>query len=454
MAVLPNIHSSAQIVRTLLSLVLAIALPVAAGCGHRCKQIRQQFDEAKSAELAPGGASNDSAAPQIALSVRTSYLENSGRRLVGDAIEAFLSRTRSLEVGGVRPVEVTASPELRKFSISRAKDGCPSCFRLEGVFGGELTVEMAALGTRTVPIETAFDFIAPLKLEPNPDGPGGSLSIDLGEAARHEGAPLTIELSGLRNSWRTTIERLLASRLAESLFDHLKPVRIVDFETPDFGLDSFEIQPRTIEISEDDDYATALFSISLPLSQAPDAVELAAASRPKGDRDVGLAAPHALIPAAVAVAFRENEIGRRYTKAGKADPSGPIRVTLDALRPAADSDRNRLGFELHFDAWKYSEPPPCYRLDGVARGALRVRGRELDVTLDRVAFTRGRDGLEAEDWSSAEFLDFEKNILRATLDASNLAFIPEDVELTDLAVRAEGGFISMTAAASVGNPTD
>lgn len=456
-------------------LVVALAAALLAvpslSCGPTCKEVRSAFQAAKAAELAESdrpdtnsgdsadekGSNDDTASdqPHFAVGARTRFFERRADALISEAIEQFVASARSLEVAGAKAIRVSATPTVREVDISRASDSCDHCFRLTGALEGSLDIEIPVLGSRSVPMEGTFDFVAPVDVRPGSES-GGALVVDLGELARHEAAPIAISLADLRKSWRQTIEKILSSTLTDELADQLEPLPVVTFETPDFGIDGLDLRPTGVRISETGEQITALFSTSLSMRDEPGADRLAAAASPAEGRELGLAFPQRFVAAAVAFGFRAGSIPRRYGRDGTSDEEGTLHVAVEEFQLSPDDKSEdaadaALPFSFGFRAFHLPESGSCHWFDGSTSGTAEVSDTSAKVSVDGVEFTDASTsdfGLNAANWAAAQFLESGAAVAEASLDGENLGFPGGDISLDSLSLRAKDGFVTLSAARS------
>ena len=434
------------------AVVVTLVAALGAGCGVTCKQVSSQYEKAKAAEIARTSGAGESAfsEPHFAVGVRTTLLQKLSERLVGGAIEKVVAASRSLDVAGAKPLAVESIPRVESLELDRREEACEHCFRISGDLGGTLEVDIPVLGKRKVPMSGDFQFVAPFDIGPGEQEGTGALYLDLGEAARENAAPIAISVSGLRDTWKHTIEKVLSSQLADNLLGKLEPVRLVSFDMPDFGLESVALSPAGLSIDPDGEAVRLLIATNLPVRNAPKAAALAAAAAPAADRNLGVAFPMELVVAGVAHGMRNGAIGRNYTLSGETRADGPVRVTLDSFTAtAADADGPR-DWNLDFRAFHLPDGGPCYWFDGRAAGDIAVDESTVDVTLDDVEFTdtsRSNLSLKVANWASAKFLRSGVRIARASLAGKNIKLADGEYTLSKLTVALKSGLVTLSALA-------
>lgn len=435
---------------------ICLALP-SLNCGLTCKQLQTEYEKAKAGEVPE---SEDQSADEkegespahIAVGVRTKLIENLASELVGGTIETVVETSRTLDVGGAKALQVRSIPKVKEFELDRREDACRHCFRISGKLDGSLAVKIPVLGDREVPLNGEFQFVAPVTVGPGPADGTGALFLDLGEAIRENAAPIVISVGGLRESWQHTIENILSTELADSLFEKLEPVRLLTFKTPDLGIPGFSIEPVGLEIDEEGEAIRLLVSTNLPLRMPPDASKLASAATPAEDRNLALAVPPDFVVAGVARAFRRGDVGRRYTTKGEESSEGPVHIALRNFQPKKDdAAKNAIGYSFGFDAFHLAEPAgPCFGFQGVATGKLNVEKSNIRVSLDDVTFTDTPNSdvvLDAANWMSAKFLKSGAKIAEASLAKQNIELPTGKYDFAKLQLRAEAGFLTLSALA-------
>lgn len=450
--------------------VAALLLAGPFGCRRKCKNLEEQYRQALqdqrafAADRLPSSTERlDEDTPlDLVGSLSMGYLNRATDRAMRKWVKSALETVETIDVAGVKPVSVSVEPDLADIDIKTASDVCDHCFRVRATLDGRAGVDVPVLGERQADLNGTLNLVVPLILgpaehaedtqkakidagngggEPN-DGEQtenvvGALKFDFGRLLQ-EGKPLAIEgLEGLPGTWSRVLRGALESRLSSMLLENLPPIAIANFETPNVGLDGFELAPVGLAVDPANDRIIAGFRTNLPIegtslskfrNQLP--------RRDAEDRpvDVSFALPAALVPAAVRAGIRTESIPRRYTTAGIASESGALRpMPLDLVlgTPHAPKDRKNAGktsvelpMDFNFRTWRLPTNGVCLTLHGRAQLRLVAEDTTLAVRVDEVSFdeTSGSDlALKVANWRSNRMLEAGEQVLRESLAEHNLA---------------------------------
>lgn len=416
--------SSHPAIVLLLLAALAVVPWSLAGCSNQaCVKVKQGYEQALQqegqAQLQQVEADAAAVAPAPAAAAGQAVAGAKAPVHVGVAIryellnEIIGRTTQALLTTGLQVAKSQLKLDAMKIDFSvtgkpldlevTAADACDHCFRITGKLGGGLKINSPIL-QNSIPLRGEFSFVAPVQLQPDPEG-GARLMLDLAEVARYtKGAIIEPELKQLPPAITRVVELPLTRALTEQLMASLEPVELFDYRGPDLGVEGLEIVPATLRSDAASKTLFVGFATNLP--GMDDAMEPVAALE-QGE-SLALSVHPQMVLHALRILMNKGKVPRSYTLQGEASPQGTANVVLTSLRTGAVGGGQAEGLALGFKGFNVADGGPCFWFDAVARMRAAIRDGKVVVEVQEVNFTNSSlPGVVQQfgNWASAAFIE-------------------------------------------------
>ena len=433
--------------------LIACASLWGSGCAQQCKQMSADYErtlarEAALEQTAQEAPALPTMATHVGLGVRLDLISALALTLLGEQVGPLLKLVTKIPLGAGQVVDVNlnGAPINLRFEQDSA---CPQCFRLAGELGGSLTVVLPVLGKQTLPLGGSLRLIAPIVFE-TVGQDTIRVKLDTQKFVDYaQSAILNLDIKQLPDSWVDALKQPLTTRLIAQLSQQLKPINLLTFQSPDFGVKGLRLMPSSMAFEPTKKALFLGFTTNLPGIAADEGLDIQSAVSFQGDENVAMAIQPHIIPTLVTLLMKDGQIPRRYTTDGKADEAGPAHITLSAFsfagqRSAATAAPTATGsprsshlyaqgssgpqsrldqaqpspMSLGFRAWNLLGAA-CFWFDAVVSGDVTLQDRVLTVELQDIKLTDASiapsliKGLV--NWRTAQFLQETKTLMTRTL---------------------------------------
>jgi hypothetical protein len=446
-----------------------MAALLASGCEENCTSSERAYRSALAAERTSlvdlEGLSGDSPA-QFGLALKAELIGDIADIVIQPVIDAALTVGASVRIDGER-VELNTVGQTVDLDIS-ADPACDHCFRISAGLGGSVVADIPNWGQERADLGGSVAIVAPLLLERG-ETSDAALKLDLPAFVDVGRSSLSARLGGISDDAADLLEGPVTDFLLEILQRKLRPVTLVEFDAPSFGIPGFEILPVQLVTDDTTGAVFAGFATNIEALNTPGAVGVAPITDLGADENLALAFHPGIISHSLSLLMNDGQVARTYDLSGNADDGGNTHVTLDGFRVGADvlegsNDGYDAGFEddaaanmsvdagsstpaldnppdmpfaLGFDVFNLSNRDGfCFGFGAEAVGGVSVRDSALTVDLIDVRFTDQvlqRNLVNLTNWMDADFVQTSRTLVSQSLDEATVT-----VPGTNLSVGAVG----------------
>lgn len=474
--------------------VLAGALAlVASGCeqveqelARRCRVAQTDYEESldeERTELAEPTSEGDAQSRRrthFGLTLSDELVSQLADFAVDPVVEGALALASTVSIEGQR-VSLESEGDVVDIAVE-ADEACDHCFRLGVQLGGAIVARFPGGSTRRATLGGSMGLVAPLVVGEG-DGKSSAVKFDLGEAADLAAVSVEPSLRGISpefaDALRAPLSRLLRNRLTE----RLKPVTLVEFDGPSFGIEGFELTPTRLRSSEEAGAVFVGFGTNVAALNEGDVPSLPDVTG-LGEREhVALSFHPGLVWRTLSLLIERGRVARRYSRGGEAASTGPFRVTLSGFRPGEENETSVDGeFDaesrdatveagrtdaagaggagetgapagLDFGIHRFQAGGVCFSATARALGSIGVDNDKLQASLDDVEITSGglAEGiLSTESWSTAQFLGKTEELVQASLATDNLTVPGTTLAVGPVGVDVRSDAVVLRGRSSVG----
>ena len=349
------------------------------GCGSDCKKLKSECNQVieRAAKLNPKVGEEEL---HFALILRDAFLEEVAQKSVISMVEKGLKIKTKLSIGGGKKIAVSTLPKIKNLKI-RADKACDHCIRISGALSGKASIEVPILGKQNLPLHGNLSIVAPLKFVPAQSG-RSAIEIDFSKAIQYNPRFLSLTLKQIPPTWSRVISSSFSKQAIKEVARQLKPVRIFEFENPNFGINNLKIAPRLVKTEPKNHTIFIGFTTNLATRKKGKGLRLRTELSRKANIGIGID-PRLFGPAS-SLLMASGKIPRRYSKNGKGDPKGPIRITMKDFE--LREGKGKLPAKISFRYWQLPDEGTCLWADveaaatlGVERGKIALRMKEFRV---------------------------------------------------------------------------
>jgi len=433
------------------ALLAFVWVTTTAGCASECKRLRAKYHAVVAAEK-PFVKTTDAKADmplQFGVAMRDRVLDDIVDRALAAKLDDALDFADSVALASGKKIAIQTRGKLVDIEL-HADGSCPSCLRVEGRLDGTIRAKLPVLPAQTVPLDGTVTLVAPVVFA-RTEGGGGALKLDLAQVARIGKSRIDPRLTRLPATWAKVLERPLARMVLQAVTSDLNPITLMKYGGPDLGIDGLEVLPAKLVTDAKTRVIFAGFTSNLA---ADTGAGLSPRTKLPADRDVAFAVhPSVAVPALIAM-LRAGKLARRYDAHGKADPSGPVRVTIDSLAVAPREGDGGYPFSMGFELWNLPESGKCYRANVAATGTVGVQKTTARVDVEDVEL---RDStlpgvvIALANWANSHVVEAGQKTIEKSLDRRAFAFPGGAVSLRAADVDVAPDAIWMTGRVKVGD---
>lgn len=418
-----------------LMLILTVALAwLQTGCAQQCKKVSSDYEQALTQEAALAQeAPKPDMATHIGMGIRFDLVSQIAQRLLGDQLDGVLALATKLPLGGGKVVDIDLKGKPINLSFAR-DSSCAQCFHLTGDLSGSLTVTIPILGKQTIPLGGNLKLIAPIVFEQLANNKI-MVKLDTKKFVDYAQNAINLELKQLPESWATAIKQPLTSKLIAALSERLKPIDLIAFKSPDFGIKGILITPSALAFEPSKNAIFLGFTTNIPGITQDRGLDINKAVSFGDNENLSIAFQPELIPSIITILMKDGVIPRRYTTDGKADEAGPAHVTLNSFAitasasegatttPQAPSQGAKASSQsgplsINFRSWNLLGAA-CFWFDAAVSGDISLVDKKLKIDLQKIELTDASIApsliKRLVNWKTAQFLEESKNLIEKTL---------------------------------------
>lgn len=419
-----------------LLLILTIALAwLQTGCAQQCRKVSSDYEQAltQEAALAQEPPKPDMAT-HIGMGIRFDLVSQIAQHLLGEQLDGALALATKLPLGGGKVVDIDLKGAPINLSFAR-DNSCAQCFHLAGDLSGSVTVTIPIIGKQTIPLGGNLKLIAPIVFEQLANNKI-MLKLDTKKFVDYAQNAINLELKQLPESWATAIKQPLTNKLIAMLSERLKPIDLISFKSPDFGIKGILITPSSLAFEPTKKAIFLGFTTNIPGITTDRGLDINKAISFGDNENISIAFQPELIPSIVTILMKDGVIPRRYTTDGKADEAGPAHVTLnsfaitasgstgasttspDAPTSGAKASTTSGPLAINFRSWNLLGAA-CFWFDAAVSGDISLVNKKLKIDLQKIELTDASIApsliKRLVNWKTAQFLEESKNLIEKTL---------------------------------------
>jgi hypothetical protein len=456
----------------LVVLLASAAALLASGCEETCTSSERSYRRALAAErtslVDQEDLSGDSPA-QFGLALKTEFIGDIADFVIQPVIDAALTVGSSVQIDG-RRVDLRTEGQAVDLDVS-SDSACDHCFRVSAGLGGTLVADIPNWGQERANLGGSLAIVAPLLLERG-ESSDAALKLDLPAFVDVGRSSLSARLGGISDDAADLLEGPVTDFFFEILQRKLRPVTLVEFDAPSFGIPGFEVLPVQLVTDDAAGAVFAGFATNIEALNVPGALGVAPITDLGADESLALAFNPAIISHSLSLLMNDGQVARTYDLSGNADQRGDSHVTLDGFRVGHDlldspDDRYDAGYDasfeadaanmsvdagtstpgrqdspdipfaLGFDVFNLSSREGfCFGFGAEAVGGVSVRDNALSVDLIDVRFTNQtlqENLVDLTQWMDADFVLQSRTLVNQSLDKATVT-----VPGTNLSVGAVG----------------
>lgn len=423
--------------RSLLLSILLVTLSAwwQTGCAQQCKKVTTDYEQVLSQEATlTEQAPQPDMATHVGLGIRFDIINQIAQRLLGQQLDGVLDLATKLPLGGGKVVDIDLKGKPLNLSFARDAS-CERCFHLTGDLGGSLSVTIPILGKQTIPLGGSLKLIAPIVFEQLANNKI-IIKLDTKKFVDYAQNAINLELKQLPETWAQAIKQPLTNKLIAKLTEQLKPIELLSFQSPDFGIKGVQFTPSALAFEPTKKAIFLGFTTNIPGIATDRGIDLNKAITFSDNENLAVALQPELIPTIVTLLMKEGAIPRRYTTDGKADEAGPAHVTLNAFhigaaqanvgatttpttpQDGAQASSSTNPLEINFRAWNLLGAA-CFWFDALVAGDITIENKVLKVSLQSIKLTDASIApsfiKNVVNWKTAQFLEETKNLITKTL---------------------------------------
>ena len=423
--------------------LLALLATTQWSCAQQCAQIKRGYEsalesEARVIEDQPLGAGMPT---HLGVALRYELVGEVARALLVRSLGEQLDLSQDISIGSGKNIPVKLDSDAINLGFE-ADASCATCFRITGDLGGVATLTIPVLGVKTIPLNGAFNLIAPIQFDAQPDGEV-KVRLDMAQIAEQSGSFLSLDLNGLPEAIGRALKQPLTEELFKRFVGRLKPVELFSFRAPQFGIKGVKVFPSELKLIPAQRALFLGFTTNLPGVAAGAGLSADKAIAFGQGENIAVALQPSILSGVVSALMQQDVIPRRYTMQGQSSVQGPAHVTLNRVAlgqsgggGGGGAAAEREPIDVGFRAWNLfggEQGGPCFWFDALVKGVVSLEDKRLKVDLSQIELVDASvaPGLiqALASWKKAEFLQKTRTLIETTLSEPNLT-LPGGATLT------------------------
>ena len=441
---------------------------------RRCQESEATYNQAladEETELAERKAlpDDDKRPAHFGLTLSNNLLSNLANVAVEPVIKGVLEIASTVEVGG-QSVDLETDGDIVDLTLA-SHDACDHCFRVGADLGGGLIADIPGSGRQRANLNGTAQLVVPLILTRG-DEKSSAVKLDFRQLAEIGASNVVARIDGIDRDWEEKLRGPLSDLILRVLDRELKPVTLVEFDGPSFGLKGFELAPVALTSDGDNGSVFAGFSANVAALNEESIEGVEPVTDLGEGQDIALSFQPKLVVHLLSLLIGDGKVARQYTNDGEASESGDFHVTLDTFNvgesagpprvdaggmsvdagmssldaagpDAAMADTGGAGggsdmpVGLEFQVHNFNAGGFCFSAGARMFGGLDVTDGDLQIGIDGVRFTSDTvpSGLvDIANWTSAQFIQESRTLVDKSLDGKNLTVPGTSLNVGPLAV--------------------